>query len=868
MPFSVPKFYFGDVFLLAGLTDGIGLLFKIKSDSSQARSDIHSLNTLIAEETAKAGSSGAKGISTLTDAFSTAEFQTSALAVAVGNLYSKLTQEVIQGLKEGAAAVLDYSSKLENAKVGFTTLTGSATTAQKHLEDLQKFAATTSFDFAGVAEASQKLQGAGLEVNKIIPLLTDFGNALAAAGKGQESMDRLVKAISDVQTKQHLATQEIRQFSEIGIPIYKILGEQLHKTTAEIDDLVTSGSISADVFNKAFSDFSKKNFGDAMAKQAKTFSGATENIKDSLLIVASSAFEPLFKQISQLSANFAADIQKQGNDFKAVGNTIAKYIGEGMGLAVDSIAETFGKYLGSRLTEIFSGKAFIDPIVSSFLSGFGEQIEKGYQEMGKYFRAKLGLSSYYNETPANPQSQNYQNPEDFETRLPGYNDNFRDTPLVLVPNDKKKKTAKAVGDSFDKQFREIAQEYGFEVSRTFGDAKNKGSLHPSGNAGDLRVGGKTNEQSFNVIAAFLEKGLRVIDERVVGAFKGIKSTGPNIHAEKGQGVKESLFLPASYYGGEKQLNYLKELDKKRRNKTSATDEADEFDKQQKDKAEKDRAGEIKGIQDANSKILDLDKAKNQTRLSLLDSLLKANLIKEKDYAEEVGQIELGEIEREKSQNDELLKNAKLSDDERAEILRQNAILDEQITQQKIKNADAVSDAVRKQTEAYKEQTEELNQQLKSVQENEREGVAREARRIFERDIRNAPIKAPVGKNGEDKGNSRLQILTDYQKFELANLESIHQTQIEYIDDEEKRLKEKAEKEIEDAGNIEFSQTFRRRRISATKSRNRRRIRCRHRKSRSRAKRRRVLFINRRRHRRISATNRFSRRSERANAVFV
>jgi hypothetical protein len=138
------------------------------------------------------------------------------------------------------------------------------------------------------------------------------------------------------------------------------------------------------------------------------------------------------------------------------------------------------------------------------------------------------------------------------------------------------KAKKDVTDSFDKQFRELAKEYDFAVSRTKGGKINSGSLHPAGLAGDLGVRGKSNEEALNVIAAGIQKGWRVIDERVVGAFAGIKSTGPNIHMEKGAGVKPSLFLDASRYGGAENLAYLKKIDEDRRNKRSSVDEITKF----------------------------------------------------------------------------------------------------------------------------------------------------------------------------------------------------------------------------------------------------------------------------------------------------
>ena len=263
------------------------------------------------------------------------------------------------------------------------------------------------------------------------------------------------------------------------------------------------------------------------------------------------------------------------------------------------------------------------------------------------------LDAYHNDrrrkareaTQNDPNRPDFLKQQDKDIKRIGRQSEIDDSDIILRPLSSSKK--KEITDSFDKQFREIADEFGFTVSRTFGKAVNKGSLHPSGNAGDLSVAGKTNEQAFNVIAAFLEKGLRVIDERVVGAFKGIKSTGPNIHAEQGAGVKPSLFLDASYYGSEKNLAYLKKLDEDRRNKKTSVDDAEELAKKKVEDDKKANEELVKQNDEASKRVLDRAKQTADEEQAINEQLLAKKQISQDEFDKRNEQADIELLNKEK-----------------------------------------------------------------------------------------------------------------------------------------------------------------------------------------------------------------------------
>ena len=287
------------------LNDSAGLLFKISADSAQAVNELREVKARIGEMSDQVEKSG-EGAKRAGSAFK---------SHFLANLASNVVTQFTAQLTSGSKAILDYSARLEQTRIGFTTLMGSSQAAEKHLKDLAAFARTTPFEFEELTSASRRLQNVGVEGEKVIPIMQDIGNAAAAAGASSAELDSITLAFSQIIAKGKLSAEEVNQLAERGIPVWRMLSEELGKSKGEIIKLAEQGKISSDVFIDAFRRFSQANFGGAMEAQSKTFAGAMSTIKDVTLQVANEAFEPLFKQISQ----FAFELSKNQGKFEAWG---------------------------------------------------------------------------------------------------------------------------------------------------------------------------------------------------------------------------------------------------------------------------------------------------------------------------------------------------------------------------------------------------------------------------------------------------------------------------------------------------------------------------------------------------------------------
>jgi tape measure domain-containing protein len=209
-------------------------------------------------------------------------------------------------LKDGAQAWLEYSARIEQAHIGFTTLLGSSQAATAHIKELQQFAVKSPFQFEDVAQASRRMQTMGVEMEKIMPLLKSIGNAASAAGGDFEhAFQRAAYAFGEVYAKGKLTGEEVRQLANNGIPVVTALATQLGKSKREVIELVKDGRIGAELFTEAFKKFADQKFGDSMEKQSRTFNGAMSNVKDALYQKSAQAFAPLFDEISKVTVKFA-----------------------------------------------------------------------------------------------------------------------------------------------------------------------------------------------------------------------------------------------------------------------------------------------------------------------------------------------------------------------------------------------------------------------------------------------------------------------------------------------------------------------------------------------------------------------------------
>ena len=281
------------------------------------------------------------------------EFATKAglAAIAVTALQSALSA--------GKSAFVDYNAELEQTRVAFTSMLGSADQANTMIANLQKFAAETPFEMPGVRDAAQQLLAFGYDANEIIPTLTALGNAASGLGRGQDGFNHLAFVFGQIRTTGQLMGQDVMQLAQLGVPVKDILAKNLGLTKEELARIGEQG-IDADIAIKALIDGMNERFPEMMKKQSETFEGMLSNIKDNLGQAFGLSGLPIFEEaktmlleIKNITDTMLANVQGGKSIFA--------------GILPDDLIEKVSAF-GKNVKKAFSG---LKPLADTFLWSMG-----------------------------------------------------------------------------------------------------------------------------------------------------------------------------------------------------------------------------------------------------------------------------------------------------------------------------------------------------------------------------------------------------------------------------------------------------------------------------------------------------------------
>lgn len=272
---------------------------------------------------------------------------------------------VVSGVHLAKEAFIGYNAALEQSEMAFTTMLGSGEKAKKFLEELQKFAAVTPFEFQGLVASTQQLLAYGFAAEDVVPMLRAVGDAAAGLGGDTYKIQLIIRALGQMQAKAKVASQEMLQLTEQGIPAWEILAEKMGKPIPEIQKLVSKGLIPANKAIDYLIEGMEERFPGMMMQQSKTFQGAISTIKDSIQILASTAVRPLFNLLSagmyQLATLLSSGTLLAG----------AKAIAAGLQKLIDLVS-------GWIAPIAKAGRAFVDQLVAPVTAGLralGDDIE-------------------------------------------------------------------------------------------------------------------------------------------------------------------------------------------------------------------------------------------------------------------------------------------------------------------------------------------------------------------------------------------------------------------------------------------------------------------------------------------------------------
>ena len=185
------------------------------------------------------------------------------------------------GFEQLAGSIFNTRSQFQQLEISFNTMLGSADKSKQLMDELIQTAAHTPFDMSSITGSAKQLLAYGTEakdVNKTLVQLGDIASGLNIP------LGDLVYLYGTTVSQGRMFTMDLRQFMGRGVPLAEELGKILHQNTTEVQESVSKGKVTSDIFKEAIANMTQAGgrFGGLMEQQSKTLEGQWSNIGDSI----------------------------------------------------------------------------------------------------------------------------------------------------------------------------------------------------------------------------------------------------------------------------------------------------------------------------------------------------------------------------------------------------------------------------------------------------------------------------------------------------------------------------------------------------------------------------------------------------------
>lgn len=275
-----------------------------------------------------------------------------------------------QGFAIGAAAATAYGLKanasIEQMKISLTTMFGNDG-GTKLFSQLTELSNMTPFSQEQQIQLGQNLSAFGVAQESILGLSTAISNIASGQTNPLDALQRIGRAVGQIQSRGRLAGDEMMQLSEAGVNMAKVLAPVYGTTEAGLTKALNNGAIiPADVAIKAIQnltgDLSK--FAGMSERQSQTLAGQWSTFSSKTKQKTAEAFQPLADQLKTVlpgfTIRFGAFIDKTAPGIGRIGIGLIKL--------VDALLPLAG------------------PVIAGALNGFAGWIEKatpGIERMGQ-----------------------------------------------------------------------------------------------------------------------------------------------------------------------------------------------------------------------------------------------------------------------------------------------------------------------------------------------------------------------------------------------------------------------------------------------------------------------------------------------------
>lgn len=185
--------------------------------------------------------------------------------------------------------IRETTAEFELQEVALGAIIQDAHEAQVLFSQIKAAAVESPYQIKELVNYTKQLAAYGFEQNELFD--TTMKLADISAGLGAD-MSRIILAVGQVSAATVLKGTELRQFTELGIPMVELLAEKFTQlrgevvTTGEVFEMISDKAVSFKMVEEILNDLTSAGgiFYDMQRKQAETLAGQWSNLKDTVSI--------------------------------------------------------------------------------------------------------------------------------------------------------------------------------------------------------------------------------------------------------------------------------------------------------------------------------------------------------------------------------------------------------------------------------------------------------------------------------------------------------------------------------------------------------------------------------------------------------
>lgn len=191
----------------------------------------------------------------------------------------------IQQIVQFGRKIAETTGYFQKQQVALEGILQSATDARKVLNDISNFALQSPFRTDELVRFTKQLSAFGIDTADLFPTVKQLADISAGLGV---DMDRIILAYGQVKSAAVLRGQELRQFTEAGIPMIDELAKRFTAlngelvTTADVFDLISKRQVPFEMVAKVMADMTAEGgrFYKMQENITETMHGQMEKLKD------------------------------------------------------------------------------------------------------------------------------------------------------------------------------------------------------------------------------------------------------------------------------------------------------------------------------------------------------------------------------------------------------------------------------------------------------------------------------------------------------------------------------------------------------------------------------------------------------------